>query len=131
MDGIEIFKINSVFKKKGVFEYLYKTENKEKRYIIKNSLDLELPTGIIGDIIHKNINIIINHIDNIMNEMKSKRIRIDSIVLTGGLSKNKVVQNEIESKFNSRNSVNYLSSTEYAISKGAVFYGIKNTPLHL
>ena len=124
LDGMEIFKINTVFKKKGEFEYSYKTEDKEKRYIIKNKLDLEFPSGIIGDIIHKNIKIIINRIDNIMNEMKSKRIRIDSMVLTGGLSKNKVVQNEIESKFNSRTTVNYLSSTEYAISKGAVFYGI-------
>ena len=124
LDGIEIFKINTVFKKKGEFEYLYKAEDKEKRYIIKNNLDLEFPSGIIGDIIHKNINIIIDHIDNIMKEMKSKRIRIDSIVLTGGLSKNKIVQNEIESKFNSRTTVNYLSSTDNAISKGAVFYGI-------
>ena len=46
LDGIEIFKINSMFKKKGEFEYLYKTEEKEKRYIIKNNLDLEFPSGI-------------------------------------------------------------------------------------
>ena len=84
---------------------------------------MEIPAGLIGDIIFKNVNIIKYNIDNILNEMKSKKIIISNIMFTGGFSKNKIFEKEIERYLNNI-PINYLTSFENTISKGAVIYGI-------
>ena len=125
VDGIEIFEINSKFKSKGNYEYLYLTDKDIKKYNIEyNEYIVRLPAGLIGNIIFKNVNDIINNIENILNEMKSKRIMINSIIITGGLSKNKIFQSEIEKCLNDKIPINYLTSYDNDISKGAVIYGI-------
>ena len=125
LDGMEIFEINSKFKGKGVHQYLYNTERGVKKYNIEyNEFSVILPAGLIGNIIYKNTKQIINAAYNIFDEMKYKKIRIDNIFITGGLSQNKIFQNEIEQKFKNKVNIEYLSSYETAVSKGAVIYGI-------
>ena len=62
-----------------------------------------------------------------MNNLKQKNIKLDSIIITGGLSQNKIFQKEIEYYFNKDNKIKieYLSSYQTAVSKGSVLYGIK------
>ena len=125
VDGIEIYEINLKSKTKGQYEYLYNTEKGTNKYIIEyNQFSLILPGGLIGNIINKNVKYIVSKVNNIINEMKSKKIHIDSIIITGGLSKNKIFKNEIEYELKSKIPIKYLTSHENAISKGAVIYGI-------
>jgi molecular chaperone DnaK (HSP70) len=125
IDGIELFEINSKFNSKGKYEYSYQTEKGINKYIIEyNEYIVTLPAGLVGNIIYKNVRYIMNIIDNIIDEMKLKRININSILVSGGLSKNKIFQNEIENNLKIKIPINYLTSYENAISKGAVFYGI-------
>ena len=125
IDGVEIFEINSKFKGKGVYEYLYNSENGVKKYNIEyNEFSVIFPAGLIGNIIFKNVNEIINIAYNIIDEMKYKNIIIDNIIVTGGLSQNKIFKSEIEKKFKNKANIEYLSSYENIISKGAVIYGI-------
>ena len=125
VDGIEIYEINLKSKSKGQYEYLYNTEKGTNKYIIEyNQFSLILPGGLIGNIINKNVKYIVSKVNDIINEMKSKNIHIDSIMITGGLSKNKIFKNEIEHGLKSKIPIKYLTSHENAISKGAVIYGI-------
>ena len=125
IDGIELFEINSKFNSKGKYEYSFQTEKGINKYIIEyNEYIVTLPAGLVGNIIYKNVRYIMNIIDNIIDEMKLKRININSILVSGGLSKNKIFQNEIENNLKIKIPINYLTSYENAISKGAVFYGI-------
>ena len=59
--------------------------------------------------------------EEIIQNIKLKKIKLNNIIITGGFSQNKIFQNEIEAKFKD---VNYLSSYYRAISKGGVLYGI-------
>ena len=54
--------------------------------------------------------------------------KLDNIIITGGLSQNKIFQKQIEDFFIKKNkiTVKYLSSYETIISKGLVLYGINN-----
>ena len=124
VDGIEIYEINIKYKNKGKYEYLYQTETGTKKYIIEyNEFSLIFPAGLIGNIIHKKMNNFISNINNIINVSKQKSIHIDSIIITGGLSNNKLYKNEIKSGL-SKIPVKYLTSIENAVSKGAVIYGV-------
>ena len=123
-EGIEEFEIKADFKGKGQYEYSYKTEKGINKYIIKyNQYSIIFPAGLSGNIIYKNVQEIINNANNIINELKSNKIKIDSIIVTGGLSKNQIFQDEIKTIFNNKIPIKYLSSYENVISKGAVIYG--------
>ena len=128
-NGIEIFDIYLPYSYRGQYEYKYETENEIKKYIIKyESYNLIFPAGLIGDFIIDSINKILNNTNIIIEEMKSKRININNLVITGGFSKNKIIQNEIKNYFieNEYMNIHYLSSNENAISKGGVYYGLNN-----
>ena len=72
-----------------------------------------------------------NNTNIIIEEIKSKRININNLVITGGLSKNKIIQNEIKNYFieNEYMKIHYLSSNENSISKGGVYYGLNNSTI--
>ena len=131
-NGIEIFDIYLPFSYRGQYEYKQETENGIKKYIIKyESYNLIFPAGLIGDFIADSINKILNNTNIIIEEMKSKRININNLVITGGLSKNKIIQNEIKNYFieNEYMKIHYLSSNENSISKGGVYYGLNNSTI--
>ena len=131
-NGIEIFDIYLPFSYRGQYEYKHETENGIKKYIIKyESYNLIFPAGLIGDFIADSINKILNNTNIIIEEMKSKRININNLVITGGLSKNKIIQNEIKNYFieNEYMKIHYLSSNENSISKGGVYYGLNNNTI--
>lgn len=132
-NGIEIFDIYIPFSFRGQYEYKYETESGLKKYIIKyDSYNLIFPSGLIGDFIIGSINKILNNINLIIDEMNSKRIGINNLVITGGFSKNKIIQNEIKNYFieNEYMNIYYLSSNENAISKGGVYYGLDNSKIN-
>ena len=131
-NGIEIFDIYLPFSYRGQYEYKYETENNIKKYIIKyESYNLIFPAGLIGDFIFDSINRILNNTNIIIEEMKLKRININNLVITGGFSKNKIIQNEIKNYFIENEYMNmyYLSSNENSISKGGVYYGLNNSKI--
>ena len=133
LDGIEIFDIYIPFSFQGQYEYKYETEKGIKKYIIKyESYNLIFPAGLIGNFIYESMNNILNNITNIMNEIKSKRIAINNIIVTGGFSKNKIFQNEIKNHFieNTHIHIYFLSSCDNAISKGEVYYGLNNSKIY-
>ena len=132
-NGIEIFDIYIPFSFRGQYEYKYETESSLKKYIIKyDSYNLIFPSGLIGDFIIDSINKILNNTNLIIDEMNSKRIGINNLVITGGFSKNKIIQNEIKNYFieNEYMNIHYLSSNENAISKGGVYYGLDNSKIN-
>ena len=125
-DGNEYFEINirlnDNFNKKIEYDY------DNKKYIFEyNRNSLIFPSKLIGKIILNNINSIKNIIQEIINNLNQKKIKLDSIIITGGLSQNKIFQNELEYYFNKDNKikVEYLSSYQTVVSKGSVLYGIK------
>jgi len=133
LDGIEIFDIYLPFSFQGQYEYKYESEKGIKKYIIKyESYNLIFPAGLIGNFIYESMNNILNNITNIINEMKSKRIAINNIIVTGGFSKNKIFQNEIKNHFieYSHMHIYFLSSNDNAISKGEVYYGLNNSKIN-
>ena len=57
--------------------------------------------------------------------MKSSKINLNSFIITGGLSRNKIIKNEINKYVTQKSiSAQYMSSYQYAISKGCVIYGL-------
>ena len=133
INGIEIFDIYIPFSNKGKYEYKYKIDNNMKKYEIKyGSYNLIIPSGIIGDFILETTKQILNNTNIIIEEMKSKRININNIVITGGFSRNKIIQNDINNYFieNDYMKIHYLSSNDDAISKGGVLYGLNKTKIN-
>ena len=126
IDGSEYFEINvrlnENLNKKVEYDYYgYKYK------IVYDKISLKFPSSLIGKIILNNINNFKNIIQEIMNNLKQKKIKLDSIIITGGLSQNKIFQKEIEHYFNKDNKIKieFLSSYQTAVSKGSVLYGIK------
>ena len=130
INGIEIFDIFIPFSYKGKYEYSFEHDNKIKKYEIKyDKYNLLFPAGLIGEFIHESSQKIINNINLIISELKSKRIGINNIVVTGGFSKNKILQSEIKNNFigNNQMNIHYLTSYHTAISKGGIYYGFNKT----
>ena len=126
IEGPEIFEINAKFGQKDNYKDInYKGKNYRIKYDIFN---IYIPTEIIGKIIFDNLNLIKEKIDKILQDLKIKKINLDSIIITGGFSKNKIFQKEIEQYFNNKNinnlKIDYLYSYNNVISKGSVIYGI-------
>ena len=72
------------------------------------------------NLINEKINDIIKYIN------QEKKISIDNIIITGGLSRNRIFKEKIKSNFNNKtfDNIYYLSYGANPISKGAVIYGI-------
>ena len=123
INGIEIYEMRNYFRKKEG-NYTYKNQT-----ISVDKININLPLSLIGKIIDENINIINEKINDILNHTKTeKKINIDNIIITGGLSRNKIFKEKIKSNFSNENNDNiyYLSNYENAISKGAVIYGMNS-----
>ena len=130
INGIEIFDIFIPFSYKGKYEYSFEHDNKIKKYEIKyDKYNLLFPAGLIGEFIHESSTKIINNINLIISDLKSKRIGINNIVVTGGFSKNKILQSEIKNNFigNNQMNIHYLTSYHTAILKGGIYYGFNKT----
>ena len=131
-DGNDYFEINSRFNENfnKIFEYDY--YNNKYKIELKNNL-LIFPSSLIGKIILNNINNIRNIIQEIMDNLKQKNINLDSMIITGGLSQNKILQKEIKHYFSKDNKIKieFLSSYQTVVSKGSVLYGIKPSQIPL
>lgn len=128
LEGIEIFDINCNFKNVNPknFNFTYKNRIYNIKYI---GYSLLIPGDLVGEIILTNINNIKYNIEKVLKELNSKSIKIDSLMVMGGFSRNKIFQKEIEEFFNknyNKIKVHYISSYETIISKGSVLYGINN-----
>ena len=121
-NGIEIFEITNIFEVIKNMEFKYGNDEyhiKFKNYII------ELPSRLIGNIILNNISKINIYLDDIFTILKSSKINLNSFIITGGLSRNKIIKNEINKYVTQKSiSAQYMSSYQYAISKGCVIYGL-------
>ena len=126
LNGIEVFHINSKFNrikpKKGI--YLYRNINYTLEF---DGYSIIIPSDLIGQIILNNIKHIIYNIEEVIKQLNLNNIKLDNIIIVGGLSQNKIFQNQIE-YFSKKNkiTVKYLSSYQTIISKGSVLYGIIN-----
>ena len=123
INGIEIYEMRNYFRKKEG-NYTYKNQT-----ISVDKININLPLSLIGKIIDENINIINEKINDLLNHTKTeKKINVDNIIITGGLSRNKIFKEKIKSNFSNENNDNiyYLSNYENAISKGAVIYGMNS-----
>lgn len=132
INGIEIMKIDfpynkNKFKNKNAYIYDNKT------YIIEyNDYSIFFPANLIGKIILNNINVLKYKIEEIIKKLKSKKIKLDSIIFTGGFSQNKILRNEIENYFykNKKIPIEFLASYQTVISTGSVIYGINPDQIH-
>lgn len=92
---------------------------KRKKYRINyDKPNIYFPSDLIGKLIEDNTNVIIHKIENYL-----KIFKVNSIMVTGGFSKNKIFLSKLEKDFNMIN-IEYLSSNDNVISKGSVIYSI-------
>ena len=125
VNGIEIFEINAKFgQKENYYDYILDKKEGKKYRINYNRLNIVFPAELIGKIILENVNLITNKIDNIIKDIKTKKIYLKNIIVTGGFSNNKIFKNKLEEYYNKKYQIEYLTSIDNAISKGAVIYGI-------
>ena len=121
-NGIEIFEITNIFEVTKNEEFKY--GNNEYQIKFKNFI-IELPSKLIGNILLNNISKIKEHLDDLMSKLKKDKINLNSFMITGGLSRNKIIKNEINKYAVEKEiSAQYMSSYQYVISKGSVIYGL-------
>ena len=122
INGKENFDITNIFNNENnkIFKY------RDSKYHIKfNKFIIGLPSNLIGNIIFNNINKINSYLDEMNTILKNSKINLNSIIITGGFSQNKIIKNEINKYFEEKNiPIRYMPSYEYPISKGCVIYGI-------
>lgn len=132
LDGIEIFEIN--FRSKDIKPKKYFYSYKNNKYIIEfNEFSLFLPADLIGIMILNNINIIKRNIEDLIQKLILKKIKLDSIIFTGGFSQNKIFKSEMEHYFHKNNKIDieFLISYQTSISKGAVLYGMNSDRIQI
>ena len=120
INGIEEYEINNFLRKKeGNFTFVNQT-------IKINKFNINFPLSLSGKFISENIDLLNEKINEIIQELKKKQnLNINNIIVTGGLSRNKIFKEKLKSNFSEDdNFIHYLSSYENDISKGAVFYGM-------
>ena len=121
INGIDIYKMDNYFgKNDGNFTFKNKT-------IKVNNININFPLSLSGQIIFDNMNLINEKINDIIKYInQEKKISIDNIIITGGLSRNRIFKEKIKSNFNNKtfDNIYYLSYGANPISKGAVIYGI-------
>ena len=121
INGIDIYKMDNYFgKNNGNFTFKNKT-------IKVNNININFPLSLSGQIIYENMDLINEKINDIIKYFnKEEKISIDNIIITGGLSRNRIFKEKIKSNFNNKtfDNIYYLSYGANPISKGAVIYGI-------
>ena len=120
INGIEEYEINNFLRKKeGNFTF-------DNQTIKINKFNINFPLSLSGKFISENIDLLNEKINEIIQELKKKQnLNINNIIVTGGLSRNKIFKEKLKSNFSEDdNFIHYLSSYENDISKGAVFYGM-------
>ena len=120
INGIEEYEINNFLRKKeGNFTF-------DNQIIKINKFNINFPLSLSGKFISENIDLLNEKINEIIQELKKKQnLNINNIIVTGGLSRNKIFKEKLKSNFSEDdNFIHYLSSYENDISKGAVFYGM-------
>jgi len=120
INGIEIYEMKNYFgKKEG--NYIYNNQS-----IKVDKININFPLSLSSKIISENMNLINEKINEIINGIKrDKRLKINNILVTGGLSRNKIFKEKLKSNFNdTENFIYYISSYENIVSKGAVIHGI-------
>ena len=120
INGIEINEMKNYFgKKEGI--YVFKNQSIK---VDKNNINF--PLSLSSKIISENMNLINEKINEIISGLKQeKRLKINNILVTGGLSKNIIFKEKLKSNFNdTENFIYYIYSYENIISKGAVIHGI-------
>ena len=121
INGIDIYKMDNYFgKNNGNFTFKNKT-------IKVNNININFPLSLSGQIIFDNMNLINEKINDIIKYInQEKKISIDNIIITGGLSRNRIFKEKIKSNFNNKtfDNIYYLSYGANPISKGSVIYGI-------
>ena len=121
INGIDIYKMDNYFgKNDGNFTFKNKT-------IKVNNININFPLSLSAQIIYDNMNLINEKINDIIKYInQEKKISIDNIIITGGLSRNRIFKEKIKSNFNNKtfDNIYYLSYGANPISKGAVIYGI-------
>ena len=121
INGIDIYKMDNYFgKNDGNFTFKNKT-------IKVNNININFPLSLSAQIIYDNMNLINEKINDIIKYFnKEEKISIDNIIITGGLSRNRIFKEKIKSNFNNKtfDNIYYLSYGANPISKGAVIYGI-------
>lgn len=120
IDGKEIFEIRGNFEQKGenYIDYIIDEKDGKKYRINYEKPIIYFPSDLIGKIIEDNTNVIMHKIENYL-----KLFKVNSIMVTGGFSKNKIFRSKLEKDFNMIN-IEYLSSNDNVISKGSVIYSI-------
>ena len=120
IDGKEIFEIRGNFEQKGenYIDYIIDEKDGKKYRINYEKPIIYFPSDLIGKIIEDNTNVIMHKIENYL-----KIFKVNSIMVTGGFSKNKIFRSKLEKDFNMIN-IEYLSSNDNVISKGSVIYSI-------
>ena len=119
VDNFE-FKIENNYDKGWInrmesFESKYGTINYDSNYIY-------IPKTIIKEIILKQVDKIINHIQKLY--YKFDYITIDQLVITGGFSNCKILKKKLERTF-IKTVINQLNNPEKTIVKGAALYALK------
>ena len=120
INGIEEYEIKNYFKKNnGNFTF-------DNQTIKINKFNIIFPLALSGKFIYENIELLNEKINEIIYETKEKQnLTINNIIVTGGLSRNKIFKEKLKTNFTDDDSfILYLSSYENDISKGAVFYGM-------
>ena len=120
INGIEEYEIKNYFKKNnGNFTF-------DNQTIKINKFNIIFPLSLSGKFIYENIELLNEKINKLIYETKEKQnLTINNIIVTGGLSRNKIFKEKLKTNFTDDDSfILYLSSYENDISKGAVFYGM-------
>jgi hypothetical protein len=124
---------NSVFDLTNIFDFTKIVEYKynNNKFLIKfNSNTIHLTSNLIGNIILNNVNKIKLYLDEVITTLKTNKVKLNCIILTGGLSQNKFIKNEIKNYAKEIGlSVQVMSSYENVISKGCVIYGLNQNSL--
>ena len=124
---------NSVFDLINIFDFTKNVEYKynNNKFLIKFiSNTIHLTSNLIGNIILNNVNKIKLYLDEVITTLKTNKVKLNCLILTGGLSQNKFIKNEIKNYAKEIGlSVQVMSSYENVISKGCVIYGLNQNSL--
>ena len=120
------FEFNNYFT--PYWTYITNINNREKEFVTKYGIikydnnKIYIPNSLMKEIIKKQIDKIISHIQKLIN--KFNYIKIDQFVLTGGFSNCYILKNNLIDTFKSI-FVNQLNNPERSIAKGAALFALK------
>ena len=85
---------------------------------------ISIPSDIIKSFITETSINIINEMQAIFDKMSIIKEKIELIIITGGFSTHKILQNEIKKNFEKSHFISFLKSPLETIMKGAAIYGL-------